>query len=134
VTFLSGPGAGIMGLPSRNAAELTVEALNAGTLPAPYHRKGFGGTPIELVLLDEAGPVSSVVTQYRNLVQRQNVDMVIGYISSASCLAVAPVAEELKTLTVFFDCGTSRIFEEARYRYVFRTQSHATMDSVAAAK
>jgi len=134
VTFLSGPGAGGMGLPSRNAAELTFEALNAGTVPAPYQSKGFGGTPIELVLLDEAGPVSSVVTQYRNLVQRQGVSMVIGYISSASCLAIAPVAEELKTLTVFFDCGTSRIFEEARYRYVFRTQSHATMDSVAAAK
>jgi len=134
VTFLSGPGAGIMGLPSRNAAELAFDALNAGTVPAPYATKGFGGTPIELVLLDEAGPVSSVVTQYRNLVQRQKVDMVIGYISSASCLAVAPVAEELKALTVFFDCGTSRIFEEASYRYVFRTQSHATMDSVAAAK
>lgn len=134
VTFLSGPGAGIMGLPSRNAAELAFDALNAGTVPAPYATKGFGGRPIELVLLDEAGPVSSVVTQYRNLVQRQKVDMVIGYISSASCLAVAPVAEELKTLTVFFDCGTSRIFEEASYRYVFRTQSHATMDSVAAAK
>ncbi|MCC7547816.1 MAG: ABC transporter substrate-binding protein [Burkholderiales bacterium] len=134
VTFLSGPGAGGMGLPSRNAAELTFAALNAGTVPAPYQSKGFGGTPIELVLLDEAGPVSSVVTQYRNLVQRQGVSMVIGYISSASCLAIAPVAEELKTLTVFFDCGTSRIFEEASYRYVFRTQSHATMDSVAAAK
>ncbi len=134
VTFLSGPGAGIMGLPSRNAAELAFDALNAGNVPAPYATKGFGGRPIELVLLDEAGPVSSVVTQYRNLVQRQKVDMVIGYISSASCLAVAPVAEELKTLTVFFDCGTSRIFEEASYRYVFRTQSHATMDSVAAAK
>ncbi len=134
VTFLSGPGAGGMGLPSRNAAELTFEALNAGAVPAPYRSKGFGGTPIELVLLDEAGPVSSVVTQYRNLVQRQGVSMVIGYISSASCLAIAPVAEELKTLTVFFDCGTSRIFEESRYQYVFRTQSHATMDSVAAAK
>ncbi|MCW5621153.1 MAG: ABC transporter substrate-binding protein [Burkholderiales bacterium] len=134
VTFLSGPGAGIMGLPSRNAAELTFEALNAGALPAPYDRKGFGGTPIEMVLMDEAGSVSNVVTQYRNLVQRQNVSMVIGYISSASCLAIAPVAEELRMLTVFFDCGTSRIFEESSYRYVFRTASHATMDSVAAAK
>ncbi|HZP88948.1 MAG TPA: ABC transporter substrate-binding protein [Burkholderiales bacterium] len=134
VTFLSGPGAGGMGLPARNAAELTFDALNAGEVPSPYQRKGFGGRPLELVLLDEAGAVSNVVTQYRNLVQRQGVLIVIGYISSASCLAIAPVAEELKTLTVFFDCGTPRIFEDANYRYVFRTQSHATMDSVAAAK
>ncbi len=45
----------------------------------------------------------------------------IGYISSGDCLAVAPVAEELKKLTIFFDCGTPRIFEDASYKYVFRT-------------
>ena len=134
VTYLSGPGAGPMGLPGRNAAELTFDALNAGTVPAPYQSKGFGNTPIEMVLIDEAGSTSNVVTQYRNLVQRQNVDMVIGYISSGSCLAVAPVAEELKILTVIFDCGTPRLFEDASYKYVFRTASHATMDSVGAAK
>jgi branched-chain amino acid transport system substrate-binding protein len=133
VTFLSGPGAGPFGVPARNAAELTFEALNAGAVPAPHQTKGFGGNPVEMVLLDEAGPVSSVVTQYRNLVQR-DVDIVIGYVSSGSCLAVAPVAEELKKLTVFFDCGTPRIFEDSTYRYVFRTASHATMDGVAAAK
>ena len=133
VTFLSGPGAGPFGVPARNAAELTFDALNAGAVPAPHQIKGFGGDPIEMVLLDEAGPVTSVVTQYRNLVQR-DVDIVIGYISSGSCLAVAPVAEELKKLTVFFDCGTPRVFEDSTYRYVFRTASHATMDGVAAAK
>jgi branched-chain amino acid transport system substrate-binding protein len=61
------------------------------------------------------------------------VDAVIGYISSGDCLAVAPVAEELKKLTIFFDCGTPRIFEDAAYRWVFRTAAHAAMDNVAAA-
>jgi branched-chain amino acid transport system substrate-binding protein len=134
VTYLSGPGAGPMGIPARNAAELTFEALNAGKVPAPHQTRGFGGKPVEMVLIDEAGPTSTVVTQYRNLVQGRNVDLVIGYISSGSCLGVAPVAEELKTLTVIFNCGTSRLFEDASYKYVFRTASHATMDSVAAAR
>jgi branched-chain amino acid transport system substrate-binding protein len=134
VTFLSGPGAGPMGIPGRNATEMTFEALNAGTVPAPHQAKGFGGAPIEMVLTDEAGSTSSVVTQYRNLVDGRNVDMVIGYISSGSCMAVAPIAEELKMLTVIFDCGTPRLFEDASYKYVFRTASHATMDSVAAAR
>ncbi len=132
VTFLSGPGAGPFGVPARNAAALTFEALNAGAVPSPYQGKGFGGSPVEMVLLDEAGPVSSVVTQYRNLAQR-DIDIVIGYVSSGSCLAVAPIAEELKKLTVFFNCGTPRVFEDSTYRYVFRTASHATMDNVAAA-
>lgn len=134
VTFLSGPGAAPFGIPAHNAAALLFDALNAGKVPSPYKTKGFGGTSVELVLMDEAGPPTSVATHYRHLVEKQNVDMVIGYISSGSCLAVAPIAEELKTLTIFFDCGTPRIFEDASYRYVFRTSAHATMDNVGAAK
>jgi branched-chain amino acid transport system substrate-binding protein len=61
------------------------------------------------------------------------VDAVIGYISSGDCLAVAPVAEELKKLTLLFDCGTPRVFEDGSYKYVFRTTSTSTMDNVAAA-
>jgi branched-chain amino acid transport system substrate-binding protein len=134
VTFLSGPAAGPFGIPARNAAELVTEAINKGTLPAPYEKKGMGGATVQLAIVDEAGSTTEVVQSFRNLVQRQNVNAVVGYISSGSCLAVAPVAEELKTLTVFFDCGTPRIFEDAKYNYVFRTSATSTMDSVGAAR
>ena len=133
VSFLSGPAAGPFGVPARNAAEITFEMLNAGKVPEPYATKGFGGAPLQMVLIDEAGSTTTQVTEFRNLVQRSNVDLVIGYISSGNCLAVAPVAEELKKLTVFFDCGTPRIFEDGSYKYVFRTSSTSTMDSVGAA-
>ena len=66
--------------------------------------------------------------------QRDQVDAVVGYVSSGNCLAVTPVAEELKALTVFYDCGTPRIFEEKPRTYVFRVSPHATMDNVAAAR
>jgi branched-chain amino acid transport system substrate-binding protein len=133
VTFLSGAAAGPFGVPARNGAEVLVEALNGGKVPKPYEKQGIGGRPIEMVFIDEAGGTTKQVTEYRNLVQRQGVDAVIGYISSGDCLAVAPVAEELQTLTVLFDCGTPRIFEDASPKYVFRTASHAAMDNVAAA-
>ena len=133
VTFLSGPAAAPFGVPAKNAAEFVVGELNAGKAPAPYNKKGFGGAPIEMVILDEAGSTTTQVTEFRNLVQRQNVDLVVGYVSSGNCLAIAPVAEELKKLTNFFDCGTPRIFEDASYKYVFRTSPTATMDSVGAA-
>lgn len=133
VAFLSGPAASPFGVPARNAAELVIELLNAGKAPAPYATKGFGGSKIETVIIDEAGSTTTQVTEFRNLVQRHNVDLVIGYISSGNCLAVAPVAEELKKLTNFFDCGTPRIFEDASYKYVFRTSPTSTMDSVGAA-
>jgi len=133
VTFLSGPAAAPFGVPAKNAVEFVVEELNAGKGPAPYDRKGYGGGNIETVIIDEAGSTTTQVTEYRNLVQRQNVDIVIGYVSSGNCLAIAPVAEELKKLTNFFDCGTPRIFEDGSYKYVFRTSPTATMDSVGAA-
>ena len=133
VTFLSGPAAGPFGVPARNAAEIVIQQINEGKAPKPYAEKGFGGAKIEPVVIDEAGSSTVQVTEFRNLVQRANVDLVIGYVSSGNCLAVAPVAEELKKLTVFFDCGTPRIFEETSYKYVFRTSSTATMDSVGAA-
>jgi branched-chain amino acid transport system substrate-binding protein len=131
VTLISGPAAGPFGVPARNAAELTAEMLNAGTVPAPYTLKGFGGRPIELVIIDENGGPQKQVAEFRNLAPR--VDIVIGYISSGDCLAVAPVAEELKKLTILFDCGTPRIFEDASYKYVFRTGPTGTMDNVSVA-
>jgi branched-chain amino acid transport system substrate-binding protein len=133
VTFLSGAAAGPFGVPARNGAEVVAETLNAGKLPAPYATAGFGGTPIEIAFVDEAGGTTKQVNEYRNLVQRDNADVVIGYISSGDCLAIAPLAEELKRLTVFFDCGTPRIFEDASYKYLFRTGATATMDNTAAA-
>ncbi|ALO37528.1 ABC transporter substrate-binding protein [Alcaligenes faecalis] len=134
VTFLSGAASGPFGVPAKNAAELTAAQLNEGKVPAPYNTKGLGGAPIELVFIDENGGTAKQVSEYRNLVQQQNVDIVVGYISSGDCLAVAPVAEELKKLTLIFDCGTPRLFEDASYKYVFRPVAHATMDNVAAAR
>ena len=134
ITFLSGPAAGPFGVPAKNASDLLADAFNKGGLVPGYEQKGFGGRPIELAYVDEAGGPTKVVTEYRNLVSRQEVDMVIGVISSGDCLAVAPVAEEMKKLTVLFDCSTNRIFEEASYKYVFRTTTMATQENVAAAR
>ncbi len=132
-SFLSGPAAGPFGVPSRNGAEMVIDAINSGKLPAPYNTKGFAGAVAEPDFIDEAGGNTKQVAEYRNLVQKRDMDVIIGYISSGSCAALAPVVEELKRLTVFAVCGTPRIFEESSRNYVFRTMAHATADSVAAA-
>ena len=86
----------------------------------PTTRSASAARKIEAKYVDEAGSAANVVTEFRNLVQRDQVDAVVGYVSSGNCLAVTPVAEELKELTVFYDCGTPRIFEEKPRSYVFR--------------
>jgi len=126
VTFLSGAASGPFGLPAKAAAEFWIEKLN--------HEGGIGGVKIVPVVIDEAGPTDQVVTNYRRLVTDQKVDLVIGYISSANCTAVPAVAEELKALTILFDCGTNRVFENAQYRYVFRTAAHTGIDGIGAAR
>ncbi len=134
VTFLSGAAAVPFGIPARNAAQVIVEAINVGSVPEPYSSPGLAGVKIEAVFIDENS--KNKIEDYRNLVRKKDIDLVIGYISSSSCKAIAPVAEQEKTLTVLFDCGTPEIFEDIVLKpdYVFRTASHATMDNVAAAK
>lgn len=124
VDFLSGPAAKA-GTAAINAGRLIITQINdAG---------GIKGIKIQPIVVDEAGGAAKQVTEYRRLVLDEKVDAVLGYLSSADCLAVAPVAEELKTLTIFNGCGTSRLFEDAAYKYVFRAVNYEGSENVAAA-
>ena len=134
VSFLSGQAAESFGIPAVNGAKVLVEAFNKGQAPAPYNKKGFGGMTIEPIYVDENGGATKQVQELRNLYDREQVDAVVGYVGSGDCLAVAPVAEEMKKFLILYDCGTPRIFEDGKYNYVFRTAAHATMDNVALAR
>lgn len=134
VSFLSGQAAESFGIPAVNGAKVLVEAFNKGEAPAPYNKAGIGGMKIEAIYVDENGGATKQVQELRNLYDREKVDAVVGYVGSGDCLAVAPVAEEMKKFLILYDCGTPRIFEDGKYNYVFRTASHATMDNVALAR
>ena len=135
VTFLSGGASGPFGVPAAQGADIVIKAINEGTLPAPYNTKGVNGLTLESVVVDEAGGPTKQVEEYRNLVQRQDVNAVIGYISSGDCLAIGPVAEEMEMFTIAFDCGTPRLFQEVENpSYLFRTGLDAVADNVGAAR
>jgi branched-chain amino acid transport system substrate-binding protein len=134
-TFLTGGAAPPFGVPARNGAEVMIEGINKGQLPAPYNAKGMAGRMIEPIIYDESGGSTKQVAEFRNKVQKQNVEVFAGFTSSGTCAAITRVAEELKVLTIYSTCGTPRVFEEldTKPKYVFRTMSHATADNVAAA-
>ena len=135
ITFLSGGAAESFGVPAWNGGKMLIEMLNeGGILPAPYDKPGFGGMEVVATVVDEAGGATKQVQEFRNLVQREKVDTVVGYVSSGDCLAIPPVADELKAFTILYDCGTPRVFEEGSYEYVFRTAAHAAMDNISLAK
>lgn len=134
VSFLSGQAAESFGIPAVNGAKAVIDAFNKGGAPAPYNKVGFGGIKIEPIYVDENGGATKQVQELRNLYDRDKVDAVVGYVGSGDCLAVAPVAEEMKKFLILYDCGTPRIFEDNKLSYVFRTASHAAMDNVALAR
>tara|TARA_B100001989_G_scaffold253354_1_gene240349 strand:- start:2759 stop:4039 length:1281 start_codon:yes stop_codon:yes gene_type:complete len=132
-TFLSGGAASSFGIPLKQGLEFMFKAINKGSVPAPYNTPGIAGKKVSFFFIDESGGSTKQVAEFRNMVQRQKVDVVMGYISSGDCLAIPSVADELKQLTVLIDCGTPRVFEEGSYKYVFRTGPHAAMDNIAGA-
>ena len=134
VSFLSGQAAESFGVPAINGAKVLVDAFNKGAAPAPYNKVGFGGRKIEPIYVDENGGATKQVQEMRALYDREKVDAVVGYVGSGDCLAVAPVAEEMKKFLILYDCGTPRIFEDGKYSYVFRTAAHGAMDNVALAR
>ena len=121
-TFLSGP-ASVFGVPAKAAAELLIEDINA--------KGGIAGVKINASFIDEGLGADQMLTEYRRLVQDQGVKTMLSAISSGNCNVVAPVAEDLKVLNIMWDCGTEKVLEDKKFRYVVRTQANATTEMVA---
>lgn len=121
VDFLSGAAA-TYGTTTRHTAEWLVDKWNK--------EGGIKGVKVRLVVVDESGPADKQVGEFRRLVLDEKVDAVVGYTSAANCLAIAPIAEELKVLTVLHICGASRVTEDRQLKYVFRAANHQVADSV----
>ena len=107
VQFLSGAAAP-HDAATVNTAKLLTEQFNASG--------GIAGVRLNTIYVDEAGSTADKVAEYRRLVQDEKVAIVIGYTSSANCLAVSPVADELKTLTIFQVCATYRLIDKGVYK------------------
>ena len=121
-TFLSGP-ASVFGVPGKAAAELYIEQLNAAG--------GINGVKIVPTFIDEGVGADKLLSEYRRVVQETDTKVMLASISSGNCNIIAPVAEDLKVLNIMWDCGTEKVLEEKRYKYVIRTQANATTEMVA---
>ncbi len=121
-TFTSG-AASVFGVPAKAAAEMLIEEMNAAG--------GIGGVKISPTFIDEGIGGDKLLSEYRRLVQEQGIRTMLAAISSGNCNILAPVAEDLKVLNVMWDCGTEKVLEARRYKYVVRTQANATTEMVA---
>ncbi len=129
VSFLTGAAAAPFGIPGDNTYKMCADKINADG--------GILGRKIELHSKDEAGGVDAQVKLARKLILEDKMDVVLGYISSADCLAVLPLADELGGLIVAYDCGTHELMEGAKspydipkFKLGFRSKAHLGIDNI----
>jgi branched-chain amino acid transport system substrate-binding protein len=122
--ILSGPGA-LIGEPSLKGAQMYVEEINA--------KGGVLGRKLELVVRDTKGNADEAVRVARDLILRENVDFLVGTLTSAEGPAVSPVAKENKIVFVVPVVKTDQLVTPANlHPYVFRTASNTTIEGTAA--
>jgi branched-chain amino acid transport system substrate-binding protein len=111
------PRSGIAAGPGENgirATQWAVERYNA--------QGGIAGRKIELVIEEETSP-KDTIERFSKLVQQSKVDCVLGIISTGVGLALGPVVEEARALTIYWDGTTQDGVDEKipKPRYLFRS-------------
>ena len=127
------PRSGIAAAPGENgirAAQWAAERFNAAG--------GIAGRKIELVIEEETSP-KDTIERFSKLVQQEKVDCVQGIISTGVGLALGPVVEEARALTIYWDGTTQDGVDEkiANPHYLFRStdnECEAVMSSLLAIK
>jgi branched-chain amino acid transport system substrate-binding protein len=127
ITILSGPGA-ILGAPSLKGHTLAAEEINAmGGL--------LGRRKIETVVADEAAGPEATVKELKRMKLSERIDYFSGIIAAHNQLAVGPVVEELKLLTIMTEGCIDKLFEieVPRPHYLFGMTNILSADGVTTA-
>jgi len=118
------------GISALRATEWAVEKFNAGG--------GIAGRKVEIVVEEETSP-KDTIERFSKLVQQEQVDHVQGIVSTGVALALGPVVEESRVLTIFWDGTTQDGVEEKlpNPKYLFKStdnECEAVMASLLAIK
>src|SRR5216684_2507012 len=87
----------------------------------------LGGRKIEYVIRDDKLKPGIAVDEFRRMVTRDEVDFVMGVISSGVALAVSEVAKEMKVLFVDTIAQTAALTEEQGHDYVVRLNTNSVI-------
>ena len=123
---LSGPPA-LFGEPASKGAMMFVEEINA--------KGGVLGRKLELVVRDSKGDANEAVRIARELILKENVDFLVGTLTSAEGPAVSVVAKENKIVFIAPIPKTDQLTAADKlHPYVFRVAANTTMEGRSAAE
>src|SRR5574342_917827 len=124
--ILSGSGA-LFGEPALKGAQMYVEEINA--------KGGVLGRKIELIPRDTKGDANEAVRVSRELILKDNVDFLVGTLTSAEGPAVSVVAKENKIVFIAPIPKTDQLTAADKlHPYVFRVAANTTMEGRSAAE
>jgi branched-chain amino acid transport system substrate-binding protein len=124
--ILSGPGA-LFGEPALKGAQMFVEEINA--------KGGVLGRKLELLARDTKGNADEAVRVSRELILKENVDFLVGTLTSAEGPAVSVVAKENKIVFIAPIPKTDQLTAPDKlHPYVFRVAATTTMEGRSAAE
>jgi branched-chain amino acid transport system substrate-binding protein len=124
--ILSGPGA-LFGEPAAKGAQMFVDEINA--------KGGVLGRKLELLPRDTKGNADEAVRVSRELILKENVDFLVGTLTSAEGPAVSVVAKENKIVFIAPIPKTDQLTAPDKlHPYVFRVAANTTMEGRSAAE
>src|SRR5678809_416164 len=83
---------------------------------------GVEGYQIEPVYADSQSKPDVAINEATRLIEKENVDMLLGFYSSAQCVPVAAKVEQFKKFMWITTCISSAVLENRNLKYVFRIQ------------
>ena len=119
-------GAAPMSIDNLNGFKMAIDAVNA--------KGGVNGTKIEFVTRDDKFKPDISLAMAKELVMKENVDILLGTISSASALAVSDLARREKIPFIVTGAKSEKITGEKGHRYVFQVDENTTMSGRATAQ
>ena len=119
---------GIIDCYSGPPAVYAKDALNGFKLAlAEINREGVLGTKIEFTTRDTKFKVDIGLSMAKELVMRENVDLLVGTISSGVALGVSDYAKREKVPFLVWISKSERITGQKGHRYVFSTGENTAM-------
>jgi branched-chain amino acid transport system substrate-binding protein len=104
------------------------DALNGFKLALDeINKKGVLGRKIEFTTRDDKWEVGIGLTMAKELVMRENVDVIVGTINSSVTLAISDYMREEKVPFIVWISKSEKITGEKGHRYVFSTGENSAM-------
>jgi len=102
-----------------------LQALGAKIIIDYFNKKGGAeGYKVNAIYADAQSKPDVAINEAVRLIEQENVDMLLGFYSSAQCVPVSAKVDALKKFMWITTCISPAVLRDRNLKYVFRAQPH----------